>query len=418
MTLARLLLGGSGSFTPPPPPAVSPYVLNPAPDGAINPWQTPAAYSYGGVTIFPWIDRVGNVEVGVFDEASKTVTGRYTIHAAFQSDAHSSPSLWRRTSDGRIITAYSLHNASTFNIRVSTNPDDPSSWGSATGLDAQLGGTRYSDSQLYEVDGTLYLFYRDEPTAGTDSRWCISTTSAATPTSGWAAQTIVYHITGTRSYVTSALDTTSGHIHFVATNGGATVGGISGFSRLGHFYLDTSDGTYHKTDGTTITLPLDFSEITEAYAGTTGVFMSNVVIDAGGHPVVAAQDRIAGALRYIYVRASGSSWAATNVAAVGTGYEYSGTGTGFGAWGSCIRDSDPDRMYAIRDTGSLPEVYRYDTGDGGATFSETQETTGATYPYFTMVCVRNDSEALQAMCEQGIWGSYKNYNVGLVGFGV
>lgn len=408
------MLGGVGTFAPPAPDGVSPYTLNSAPDGAINPWQTPAAYSHGGTTLFPWVDRTGNIEIGVFNETTKLVTARYTIFSSFQVDAHSSPTLWRRTSDGTIIAAASRHNSSVFQIKTSSSPDNPSSWSGATALDSMLGGTRYSDSQLYEDDGDLYLFYRDEPSAGTDSRWCISTTSASTPTSGWAAQTIVFRINSTRSYVISAIDTANRKLHFIATNGGATVGGIAGFSRLGHFYLNLATGTYHKTDGTTISLPLNFSSITQIYSGTNTVFASNVVIDSSGFPVVAAQDKIAGAIRYIYIRYNGSTWNATNVVGAGTGYEYSGPGTGFASWGSCIRDSDPDIMFAIRDTGGNPEVYSY---DAGAAFAETQLTSGSTSPYQQMICVRSDDPTLQAMCQQGSWTSYTNYSVGLIGFG-
>lgn len=409
MLALRLLAGQGASFTPPGTPSLSPFLLNNAPDGALNPWCTPGAYSHGGYTYFPWVDTAGNVEVGVFNENSKTVTGRYTLHAAFEADAHTTPTLSRRASDGRIVAVYSLHNAATINVRVSTNPDDVSAWGVATDLDSQLGGSRYTDPQLYEVGGTLYLFYRDEPSAGTDSRWCISTTSAATPTSGWAAQTIVYRIASKRSYVISAIDQAAGLIHFMATN-------TSPPTALGHFYLDTGAGTYHKSDGTGVSLPLAYANTTAAYTGTTGVYASNIVIDDSGYPVVAAQDTIAAAFRYIYVWFNGTVWDSTDVAAAGTGYEYSGTGTGFGAWGSCIDDVNPLTMYTIEGT-TQPEVYSHTTADDGATFDTVAITTGSTTPQHQLVCVRGASTALRAYWQFGTWTTYKNFNVGLRGLG-
>lgn len=414
MTLLRLMLGGSGAYTLPAPPAVSPYPLSAAPIGAINPWQTPGAYSHGGFTLVPFVSRAGSVGVIRFNETTKLVTGTHVIASGFEGDAHSSPSLLRRASDGKILAFVSKHNAEPFNVWVSSAADDPSAWSASTNLDSQLLGVRYTDSQPHESSGNLYLFYRDEPTAGTDSRWCISHTSPATPTSGWPAGTIVYRMTGSRSYVISVLDSANAKIHFIASNAAST-----GYTKLGHFYLNTATGTYHKSDGTGITLPItSFTSITTAYSGTSTVLPYNVSIDGSGNPVFVAEDKIAGAFRYIYVRFNGTTWSSTNFAAVGVGYEYSGAGTGFGAWGACIRDSDVNTVYAIRDTGGISEVWKYETADSGATFTPTQLTSGSTTNYTQMICVRGDSAALQAFCQQGRFASYVDYNVGLVGFGV
>ena len=407
MLSRRLLAGGGSGFAPIVLPTPSPFALSGA-DGAVNPWMVPGAYSYGGKTYLGWVDSAGNVQAGTFNETTKAFTA-HTIHASFEVDAHTSPAFLRRASDGRIITVYSKHNHVPINIRVSTNADDASAWGAATDLDGQLGGTRYTDEQLWEASGSLYLFYRDEPSAGTDSRWCISKCAPGSPTTGWAAQTIVFRIASTRSYVISILDGTK--IHFIATNGAS-----SGYSKLGHFYLDTATDTYHKTDGTSLSLPITFADITTIYSGSAVVFASNVVV-SGSEIIVSVQDTIAGAIRYIYVRYNGSSWSSTNVVGAGTGYEYSGVGTGYGAWGYAIDAGNPDIFYVLRDTGASPDLWTYTTGDGGATFTPVQRTFVSSTSQQQVIPVRNRSSALRCLWQVGTWTTYTNYSVNLYGFG-
>lgn len=210
------------------------------------------AFQRDGIVYFGWVDGFGNIEAATYNEATETTSAQSSIHASFETDAHSAPALCRRASDGRIITLYGKHNNTPLNIRVATNPDSVSSWGAATNLDSQLGGSRYTNFSLHEWDDTLYTVGRDEPTAGTDSRWVISSCDSSTPTSGWAAQTIVYRISGQRSYIKTGFDSVNGILHVVASNGSST-----GYTKLGHFYLDIDAGTWHKSDGTPLSLPLE-----------------------------------------------------------------------------------------------------------------------------------------------------------------
>lgn len=386
--------------------STTPLTLTAAPNGGCNPWQLPGALQVGGTTYIGYVDGSGNVEVITYDGS---VSGPYTIHSGFEADAHTSPAFVRRASDGRFITVYSKHNATPINLRVATNPDDVSAWGSATDLDAQLTGTRYTDEQIWEYGSTLYLFYRDEPSAGTDSRWCLSTCASGSPTTGWAAQTQIYRVASARSYVVNVLDSTRGRIHFVATNS---------TTKLGHFYLDIAAGTYHKSDGTQITAskPYNFSHITEIMTGTSTVYPSNVVVDGDGYPVVGIQDlNVAGDIRYHYARWNGSAWNDTDVASSGTGYEYSGLGTGFGSWGYCVDDGNPNIFWTIGEDGSQPEIYRHLTRDGGSTFTTTQVTTGTTSDQQQLICVRNPINALRALWQIGTWTDYTDWSVGLMG---
>lgn len=373
-------------------------------NGGYNPWTVPTAVHDGGIVTFGWVDGFGNVECAEYNEATETTSTQVAIHSNFETDAHSSPVLVRRASDDKWITVYSKHNATPINVRVSTTTSVTGGFGSATNIDSQLGGSRYTDYQMFERSNTLWLFYRDEPVVNTDSRWCISSCASATPTSAWAAQTIVFRQSGTRSYVITTYDPVEDRMHFITTNGAS-----SGFSKLGHFYRDMAAGTYHKSDGTAITLPLEFDDITEIYAGTEVVFASNVVVDPAGDIAVSAQDTIASDIRYIYLRWDGSAWDSTNVASAGTGYSYNNDGN-FAAWGNCVDAGDINVLWLLRDTGGAAQLWRYETADGGATFDDTQVQTGSAGENTQVVPVQNPDK-LRAMFQgPGTWTTYTNWN--------
>lgn len=395
-----------GPYFPPGGPAPADYEafanLTGSRNAGFNPWTSPNAIQDGGIVTFGWVDGFGNVECAEYDEATETTSAQVTIAGSFEVDAHASPALCRRASDDRWIVVYAKHNSTPINVRLSSTSSVTGGFGAATNIDSQLGGSRYTDYSIFERSNTLWLVYRDEPSAGTDSRWCISSCASATPTSAWAAQTIVFRQSGTRSYVITTYDPTADRLHFITTNAAST-----GFTKLGHFYRDMAAGTYHKTDGTAITLPIEFDDVTEIYSGTNTVFAANVVVDASGDIAVAAQDTIASDIRCIYVRWDGSVWDSTNVVSAGTGYVYGGGGAT--AWGQCIDAGDLDVFWVLRDTGGTAQLYAYITADDGDTFSESQVTDDLTNEQTQIVCVRNPDK-LRAIWQSGTWTSYTSWN--------
>lgn len=368
-------------------------------------------------TYMTYIDRSGNIEGIEYNHATGTLGGPYTIHASFEVDAHSSPAILRPSTGtfaGRFFAVYTRHGTSIFNIKVANTADSMNGWNLPTPLDSKLGGSTYTDPQLYEEDGLLQMFYRDEPVPGTDSRWCRSTCDPSLPTTGWAAQSQIYRIAGTRSYMLSCHDPANGRIHFIVTNGAN-----QSFSKLGHFYLDVADNTYRKSDGTEITAtrPYNFSHVTEAYSGTTA-FPWNVVVDDDGFPVFAARETVGSDLRYIYARWDGAAWSSTNVASAGTGYEYGGAGSGHIAYGAAVDDSDPNNLWLIKDVSGQPELFLYTTADGGATFDDTQVTTGSTALQTQVICIRNAHTDLRVYWMRGTFTHWTNWNTGLMGAGI
>lgn len=413
--IPRLLAaaGGSGGFIVPP---LNYFDLTSAPHGGLNPWTVPSAIYHSGTTYVGYVNGGnGNIEVVTYTDAG-TIGGPYVVDAAFEADAHVSPSLLRRASDGRLIIVYAKHNNTPINVRVSTNPDDASAWGAATNIAAQLGGSRFTDYAIFEMTGYLFLWYRDEPSAGTDSRWCISYCDPTLPTSGWHTQQIVYRVAGSRSYVIACGDIANGRIQFVATDTGLAPGVPS---KVGAFYHDAGAGTFHKSDGTTITIPLAFADITQFYTSATDPLSpENLTVDGSGYPVHVGEVYIngTGEWRYYYSRFNGTTWANTNVASGGTGYVYDPFPV-YSAYGSCVDDGDPNVMYAIVPVSSQPELYKYTTADGGSTFSSAAVTSGSSALRIQPITIRERGAVLKVVSEIGTWTSYTSFSLGLVGSG-
>jgi len=396
-----LARGGAGSFTPPSPYAVT--TLATAPNGGNNPWVNAGSIQYAGTTIVGWVDGSnGNLECLTRNETTGTLSSVTVITAAHEIDAHSAPGFLRRSSDGRILCMVSLHNGASIHLKISTNPDDVTAWGSAVNLDSQLGGTRYTDYQFVELsDSSIFLFYRDEPSAGTDSRWCYSKSTDGGAT--WAAQTQLFKIASTRSYVILWKPLGSDLIHFATTNGAS-----AGFTKIGHFRMDGLTLARTKSDGTTISasLPLTFTDITTAYTGSSNVFPLNIAFDSSNNPVIAGWDN----LTYTYHRWSGSAWTNTSIVACGTGFEYNGPATGFQPWGTAVDDGDPNVVWLMVDTGGNPSWWRYVTANGGTSFTGTLigAVSGKVH---TVVPVRHPAK-LRAYAPFGTWTDYNNYSCG------
>lgn len=398
-----MVVGGGTAFSPPSPAS---FALTSAPNGGNNPWVVPSAVHHSGTTFLGWVDNAGNIECAEY--SAGTVSGPYTIHANFNADAHDAPAFVRRASDGKWITVYSKHNNIPINLRVSTNADDFSAWGSATNLDSQLGGVRYTDYQVFERSGTLWMFVRDEPSIGTDSRWQLTSCSSATPTSGWAALQGIYRVASTRSYAITAYDAVQDRLHMIATNGAN-----AGFTKLGHMYRDMAAGTWHKTDGTPIALTANFTNLTEIYSGTGPCFGINMWFDASGDPVVNAWDD----LDYVYLRLTSGTWDSTVITDAGTGYSYNNDGNNQ-PWGSTLDYADVDTVWLLKDDdGVNPQLWRYITANGGATFTGTQVTSNLSGDQTTVIGVLNADTDLRAFWQSGTWTTYTNWNMGLTGVG-
>lgn len=379
-----------------------------APSGGLNPWVVPTAVA----------DDQGNVYVGYADGQSGdigiaqddgTSTTSAVLLQAFEADEHDALAILPRASDHKIMAFVTKHNSTPINLLISPNARDISGTWSTTSLDSQLGGTRYTDLQVHqlldETDDPIWLFYRDEPSAGTDSRWCYSKSTDDGAT--WAAQTILYHVASSRSYFISWSDN-AGTIHFFASTDGSG-------TKWGHFYYN--GGSWFQSDGTDMgSPPFAYTDLTEVWNGNSSAAM-NIALDASGNPVIALWDRVTETTHNVwYLRWSGSAWNSTEVVADAGGYQYeSGTG-GNNGYDCMIDDGDANRMYVIRNVGSQSELHVFVTADGGSTFKDTAITTRSSTLQRRVTTVRNHgATGLRAIWLKGDWTDFNDYSLATLG---
>jgi hypothetical protein len=78
-------------------------------------------------TYVGWLDRQGDVKLASYDHNTRLRT-TVVLHWALGVDDHNNPSL-HVLPDGRLMVFYSEHNGDAMYYRISTRPEDITSWG-------------------------------------------------------------------------------------------------------------------------------------------------------------------------------------------------------------------------------------------------------------------------------------------------
>jgi BNR repeat-containing family member len=98
-------------------------------DGAWSWFGDPRAVTHTGAhtrTYTGWVDRDGDIIVSSFDHATRErVTA--VLAARLNRDDHANPSIQVRP-DGRLVVFYSRHVGPAMHYRVSSRPEDVTSW--------------------------------------------------------------------------------------------------------------------------------------------------------------------------------------------------------------------------------------------------------------------------------------------------
>lgn len=405
---SRLLMGG-GSITPPAPGTV--VTLTTATNGGWSWFGDPRAIEHNGNLYVGFVHNAsGDVRVASWDIAGATLTGPTTLKAALDTDDHTVPALLVRASDSRILAWYTKPHTDHMYQRISTNPEDITAFGSETDLHASLGGASYTYPAAIQVaNGDIYLFYRN--TAGSENHlyYSVSTDDGAT----WSAQTKILD-TNARAYWKIERNGAS-RIDFAASDKHPT---YEADGSIWHFYLDTSDGTWHESDGTAQTLPLDTSKMTQVYDGAAGdeAWIWDVAIGSDGYPrAVFATFPSTSDHRYQYARWTGSAWDVHEIVAAG-GHIY-GNGDEPNYSGGVVLDHvNPNVVYASVQDGSAWELHRYLTSDGGASFSSLAITSGSGVKNIRPVSVREHATGPSVVWLYGTYTSWLSYSLGIKGY--
>lgn len=360
-----------------------------------------------------WAGSVSNVGSIEFRRKGK---GPYVLSNRLQLDDHNNPSFLRRSSDNRIIAHYSKHAAdSTYYQRISTNPDDMTSWGAETDLGTSIGATLYAYANLVEITDGIFTFPRAQASGDTFYTWGFtkSTDQGAT----WAPWTKLFNEPNQRSY-TRVRKRAANRIN-IFCNDGHPGEYTPGQNSTYHLFYDA--GTFKKTDGTTLgaTPYRPSTTLTKVYDATqTNIssWIADATLNADTNPscVFATFPTPSLDHRYNYGRWNGSSWVVTQICpAGGTMYPKGDEGQPYYFGGVCIDQDDPNTVYCSREIGTNGphrnggwfQLFKYVTADNGATWTGTQLTFDGSDKYRPWKA----TGANVLTYFRGVYSSYTNY---------
>jgi hypothetical protein len=381
-----------------------------SPDGGWNALGKPNAAYYNGKTYWAYVTGDdGDVAIRSYNHLTGEISAATTLKAALDVDDHAPPTVLVRASDRRILVAYCGHNDANLYTRLSTNPEDISSFAAEVDIDASLGGTAYSYPSLIQLTGEtndpIYLFVR-RVSGGASQTWGYSTSTDGGAT--WSALTTFFSVSGRWGYVTQ-VPNGDARIDFFAQDGSAGAGDAT--VSVYHFYLE--GGAWFESDGTSAgSLPLDETDLTVVHSGATGgsKHIASIVPDPEtGYPVVAYKVFTAATTAdYRWGRWTGSAWSTAAVA--GDGY----FAVNYQSGDLCLDSKRPTVVYASRDVDGTMQLFRYHTRDRGATWSEeqlTDEPVDAIFPTSPF----NRGAALPVLWMAGTWTNATTWATGTYG---
>jgi hypothetical protein len=404
VTLARKLLGhGGGSLTPPP---LLISMVSIANAGSLLAQNYPNAVYHNGVTYFGYCNGDnGNIEVRTYTHATGVTSSATVVRAALEKDTHDAPSLLIRDSDKRLMVFYMKHSGGVAYLKIATDPESIASFGAEVNLHTSLGANDYTYPSVLQltdvVNDPIYLFFRDDNTTGTPGTraslcYSVSTDGGST----WSARTKVHAPTTERPYWMVRSNGTDRIDVFLCKDDRASVDNTPG----GHVYM--TGGSWYKSDGTSAGgLPLAWSAFTVVYDGTAGAVDPMDIAYDGGDPVVSWRSWVSptpssGNDAY-YARWTGSAWDVHLIAA--NGYE------------SVIDPAHPGVVYIDKLVSGKYEVHRYQTSDGGASWSSLPAKTGTTDDLTFLTGVRNAAPGLTALFSEGTYTSFTSFDFGIFG---
>jgi hypothetical protein len=357
-------------------------------DGAWCWFQDPRAIHHVGAhdrTYVGYVTTKGDIDVLALDDPTGTVY-QTVLHPRLVADDHAAPGL-EILPDGRIAVFYAGHVGNTMYYRVSTNPEDVTSFGPELTVPVNVPGPygyTYANPIYLSAEHRTYLFFR-----GADARPVMTWSDDNLQT--WApAHTLVLPvgaISGQRPYAK------------YASNGVDTINFTfdDGHPREEHtnsvYYMAYKGGQFTRADGTVIA---SLASVTGADGSTPTPIappLADRVYDGSGADGKAwVQDIAAGPdgrpvilfatfpddsnHRYHYAAWNGTSWqdrdftgGGGSIATTGGETEYSG--------GLSLDHNDPSVVYTSRQSGNAWEIQRWNTADGGATFADPVSITSA-----------------------------------------
>lgn len=377
-------------------------------------YTDPRAISVAGHPLVGAVGAEGSVRAGWFREDGLRLI---MLHDRLEADDHGNPAFLIRNSDSRILAFYSRHagpigreGADATYLRISTCPNDPTSWDEERNLGPQLRGIVYGYANPVQLSGELnepiYNFIR----SATDSDGtCMHYSKSEDGGITWAAAAKLAVSRGSansRPYFRVAQNgnrridfcINDGHPNERATNS------------VYHFYYE--DGAWFASGGANIGAPpfIVSEELTMVFDGTTAqgtAWVWGIAINESRNPVIVyAVFPTPDDHRYRYARWTGQSWDNHEVTAAG-GSLYTAEPCYSG--GICIDPENVNVVYYARKINDVFQICKGVTTSGGATWIETQLTDGTNHCFRPYVLW-----GLRKLCYvSGIYSSYTKFDANI-----
>lgn len=394
-------------------PAAAPEEQMVTSDGAWCWFGDPRAVRHRGRydrTYLGWLTRTGEVQIGAYDHATKAFSTA-TLMRDFQIDDHNNPSIVVRP-DGRLMAFWSAHAGPKMYYRVSTRPEDLSSWGPTQTLPVQLAGNSgytYPNPVFVPSEGNrLYLFWR---------AWyqpAVSWSDDGGRT--WSPARQVLAGAGQRPYVKVALGQDGG-LHLAFTDAHPRSTEINDIH-----YAVLRGGVMRRSDGTPVRALADGPAPPDAYETVYShrqhgakAWVHDLTVGPDGRPVVVMATfptLTDHRYRYARLRADGR-WTSTELTNAGPTFERSGKEPHYSG-GVTLDHEDPSVVYLSRKSGPTWEIERWRTPDQGATWTRTALTSSSTAPNVRPVSPRGSrGGALDVVWMAGDYAHYASYRTGI-----
>jgi len=368
-------------------------------------FQDPRAVHYIGNhnrTYVGWVNPDGDVRIASIDHdtGEKQVV---TLHTGLEVDDHAAPAILVRN-DSRLLVAYTGHDDSILRWRISTNPEDITSWGPEKTKSFSGAVTYPNLVQLSAENNKIYVFLRGPG----KQKWLYCTSDDGGETFG-SPTTLISIGTGEHQYLkitTNGVDKIyfahSGHPHFETPS-------------IYYFYY--YNNSLYKVNGTKIgdvpdDLPISRSQMDLVYDASAEnhykAWIWDIAMD-GDTPYLAFVTFPAGAdedHRYNYGRWTGSAWETHEVVSAG--------GKINNAWysgGISIDKSDVNTIYYSKEFSGKWIIQKRTTSDGGSTWSEPVNISSKTnYTHNVRPIVpRNPHPSLKVLWMYGEYNYYTDY---------
>jgi len=383
-------------------------------DGAWCWFGDPRAVHYNGNTYVSWVNRKGDLIVWKYDHATEQTETSVLIEN-FEIDDHANPSILINP-DGRLMVFYSEHAGySAIKYKISTNPEDISSWGEQQQASPIGSYTGYPNPVYLSEENKTYVFYRGNQNKGWDPTYVVYDGI------NWSNETKVFEVEPTiprkRPYtkiVSNGID----EIHLAFTYGHP-----DGTPENNIYYTSYKNNSYYLPNGIKIKdtedLPLYPGEVSLVYdANITGerAWIWDIALDTNENPYLVyaiVEDIENHYYVYSWWNNETNSWINNYITDAGPGIIKTGVQPYYSG-GVVLDHENPNVVYLSKKVDGIFEIQKAETFDGGLTWNFEDITSNSDKDNLRPVAIRDHTEDFKLAWFYGDYLSFRDYPTQIV----